>query len=173
VGRALRERSVSPMAPASLKPTWLCVQPPVHRRFLVTFLAMLLLLSAGCGPRSDRLAVSGAVTLDGAPLDEGSIRLTSTGNGKLFASGAMIQNGKFHVPQEKGLPPGAYRVEISSPDTKAPLVVYKGAPGEAALPPTAPERVPPEYNSNSKQTIEVTTDGDNRFVFDIVRRRAR
>jgi hypothetical protein len=158
------------MATASPKPTWLCVQAPVHRRFLATFLAMLLLLFAGCGSRSDRLAVSGAVKLDGAPLDEGSIRLTSTGNGKLFASGAMIENGKFHVPQEKGLPPGTYRVEISSPDTKAPLVVYKGAPGEPALPPTAPERIPPEYNSNSKQTIEVTKDGENQYKFDIVRR---
>jgi hypothetical protein len=161
------------MATASLKPTLLCVHASFHRRFLATFLAMLLLFFAGCGSRSDRLAVSGAVTLDGAPLDVGSIRLTSTGNGKLFASGAMIQNGKFHVPQEKGLPPGTYRVEISSPDTAVAPVVYKGAPGEPALPPTAPERIPPEYNSNSKQTIEVTRGGDNHFEFDIVRRRAR
>jgi hypothetical protein len=171
--RALRDRSVRLMATASVKPTWLCIQASFSPRLLPTFLALLLLLLAGCGPRSNRLAVSGAVTLDGAPLDAGSIRLTSTGNGKLFASGAMIQNGKFHVPQEKGVPPGTYRVEISSPDTAAPPVVYKGVPGEPALPPTAPERIPPEYNSNSKQTIEVSTGGDNVFNFDIVRRRAR
>jgi hypothetical protein len=133
--------------------------------------AILFIVLVGCRPRSDRLAVSGDVTLDGAPLDEGSIRLTSTGTEKLFASGAMIQKGKYHIPQEKGLPPGTYRVEISSPDTKAPLVVYKGAPGEPALPPTAPERIPPEYNSNSKHTVEVRVDGDNHFAFDIVRRR--
>jgi len=161
------------MAIASLKPTLLCVHASFHCRRLATLLAMLLLLLSGCGPRSDRLAVSGAVTLDGAPLDEGSIRLTSTGNGKLFASGAMIQNGKFNVPQEKGLPPGTYRVEISSPDTAVPPVVYKGAPGEPALPPTAPERIPPEYNSNSKQIVEVSMHGDNHFEFDIVRRRSR
>jgi len=134
---------------------------------------MLLLLLAGCGRRSDRLAVTGEVTLDGVPLDEGAIRLTSTGSGKLSASGAIIHDGKFHVPQDKGLPPGTFHVEISSPDTAAPLVVYKGAPGEPALPPTAPERIPPEFNSNSKQTIELTADGDNHFKFDIVRRRAR
>ena len=127
VARALREQSVNPMATASLKPTLLCAHAPFHRRLCAIFLAVLLLLFAGCGPRSDRLAVSGEVALDGAPLDEGSIRLTSTGNGKLFASGAMIKNGNFHVPQEKGLPPGTYRVEISSPDTAVPPVVYKGA----------------------------------------------
>jgi hypothetical protein len=117
--------------------------------------------------------VNGEVTLDGAPLDQGAIRLTSTGSEKLFASGAVVRDGKFHVPQEKGLPPGTYRVEISSPDTAAPPVVYKSAPGEPTLPPTAPERIPPEYNSKSKQTIEVTTAGDNNFKFDIVRHGAR
>jgi hypothetical protein len=140
--------------------------------FFIALTALSLLVFAGCRSRSDRLAVSGEVALDGAPLVEGSIRLTSTG-GKLFASGAMIHDGKFHVPQEKGLPPGTYRVEISSPDSKAPPIVYKSAPGEPALPPTAPERIPPEYNSKSKQTIEVTSGGDNDFKFDIVRRVGR
>jgi hypothetical protein len=137
------------------------------------FVTSSLLVVVGCGPRSDRLAVSGDVTLDGAPLDQGSIRLTSTGTGKLFASGAMIQNGEFFVPQEKGLPPGTYRVEISSPNTAAPPVVYKGAPGEPTLPPTAPERIPAEYNSNSKHSVDVAADGDNHFKFDIISRAAR
>jgi hypothetical protein len=140
--------------------------------FLVALIT-LPTLPCGCGSRSDRLAVSGEVTLDGAPLDEGSIRLTSTGGGKLLASGAMIHDGKFHIPQEKGLPPGTYRVEMSSPDSKAPPVVYKSAPGEPALPPTAPERIPPEYNSQSKHTVEVSNGGDNDFKFDITRRGAR
>lgn len=140
---------------------------------LGALVAVSLIVFVGCRSRSDRLAVSGKVTLDGAPLDTGSIRLTSIGTGKLFASGALIQNGKFHVPQAKGLPPGTYRVEISAPDTTAPPVVYKGSPGEPMLPPTAPERIPTEYNSNSKHTIEVTTDGDNDFELDIIRRGAR
>jgi hypothetical protein len=142
-------------------------------QLLVSLFAVSLVLLVGCRARSDRLAISGEVTLDGAPLDSGTIRLTSTGAGKLFASGAIIENGKFHVPQEKGLPPGSYHVVISAPDAAAPPVVYKGMPGEPRLPPTAPERIPPEYNSNSKQTIEVTADGKNDFKFDIVRHGSR
>jgi hypothetical protein len=160
------------MATTSIKPN-LSIHASFHRGLLGLFLAMLLLSFTGCRPRSDRLAVSGDVTLDGTALDQGAIRLTSTGGAKLFASGATIRNGTFHIPQEKGLPPGTYRVEISSPDTAAPPVVYKGAPGEPTLPATAPERIPPEYNSKSKQTIEVATDGDNHFSFDILRRGAR
>ncbi len=145
-------------------------------QLLVALVALSSATLVGCRARSDRLAISGEVTLDSAPLDEGSIRFTSIGTGgtgKLFASGGMIKNGKFYVPQEKGLPPGTYRVEISSPDTAAPPVVYKGAPGEPMLPPTAPERIPVEYNSNSKQTIELATGGNNDFKFNIVRRGAR
>jgi hypothetical protein len=121
----------------------------------------------GCGPRSDRLEINGQVTLDGDPLDNGSIRFASMNGAKLSASGAVITDGAYHIPQEKGLPPGTYRVEISAPDTAAPLVNYPSAPGEPTGPPTAPERIPPEYNTNSKQTIEVAADGDNQFDFDI------
>jgi hypothetical protein len=132
-----------------------------------------VVMFVGCGPRSDRLEVTGNVKLDGAALDQGSIRFTSTGTEKLIASGATIASGEFILPQEKGLPPGTYLVDISSPDTTGPLVVHKSAPGEPTLPPTARERIPAEYNSESKQTIDVTLDGDNYFEFDIHSRRAK
>jgi len=136
----------------------------------VAAIGFLVLLSfVGCGPRSDRLAISGKVTLNGAPLDLGSIRFSSIKSEKLYASGAMVKDGEFHIPQSKGLPPGTYRVEINSPDTKAPLVVYRPAPGEPPAAPAAPERIPPEYNTNSKQTVEVSASKNNDFTFDIVR----
>jgi hypothetical protein len=134
-------------------------------------LAMVLASVIGCGPASDRLPISGAITLDGMPLDSGSIQFTSKGREKLMASGAMIANGEFNIPQEKGLPPGTYFVEISSPDTAAPLVAYQAGPGQPRLPPTAPERIPAAYNAN--RTIEVTADGENHFTFDVERRRAK
>jgi hypothetical protein len=98
---------------------------------------------------------------------DGSIRLTSTGGEKLFASGTTIDNGQFTIPQEKGLPPGTYVVLISSPDESAPPVRARSAPGEPMLPPTAAERVPAEYNTEGKHTVNVTADGDNHFTFEI------
>lgn len=138
-----------------------------HQVFLAPLLTIAAIGFIGCGARSDRLKVTGSVKLNGVPLNEGSIRLSSVGTEKLFASGAMIQNGEFTVPQEKGLPPGTYAVEISSPDPNAPLVRSRAAPGEPILPPTAPERIPAEYNSQSKHKIEVSADSDNHFEFDI------
>ena len=81
--------------------------------FVVPLIAMGLFAIAGCGPRSDRLAISGKVLLNGEPLSGGSIHFTSLGEKKL-TSGAMIENGEYHIPQEKGLLPGDYHLEISA-----------------------------------------------------------
>jgi hypothetical protein len=136
----------------------------MRRRATVTtgIIAAAMLTIAGCGPKSDRLAVSGNVSLNGAPLDNGTIRFTSIGSEKLMTSGALIQAGAFHVPQEKGLLAGSYQVEINSPDSAAPPVLDR--PSGMLM---APERIPTAYNTDSKQTIDVLVDGDNDFDFDI------
>lgn len=125
-----------------------------------------LAVCLGCGPKTDRLPISGKVTLDGAPLDSGSIRLVSQGGAKLQATGAMIQAGDFSIPAEKGLLPGVYHVTISSPDVQAKPTMVSEYPGGPAIPVT-PDRIPPEFNTESKKTIEVTPDGDNEFSFDV------
>jgi hypothetical protein len=131
----------------------------------VVVIAALTVTLAGCGPQSDRLEISGDITLDGAPLDGGSIRFTSMG-GTQIASGASIQQGEYHIPQEKGLTPGKYHVEITAPDVKAkPVMVPVGPRGQGV--PTQPDRIPPQYNVDSKQTVEVSADGDNHFTFEI------
>jgi hypothetical protein len=136
-----------------------------RRLVLSVVVAAVAIILTGCGPRSDRLEISGNVTLDGTPLDGGSIRFTSMG-GTQIASGASIQQGEYHIPQEKGLTPGKYHVEITSPDAKAkPVMVPVGPRGQGM--PVQPERIPPQYNVNSKQTVEVSADGDNHFTFDI------
>jgi hypothetical protein len=121
---------------------------------------------SGCGPHSDRRAVNGKITVNGAALDEGEIRFASVGGEKVSASGTHIENGQYQIPQEKGLRPGTYRVEISAPDKSKPAASYS-APGQPRAPATAQERIPAEYNTNSKKTVDVTADGDNHFDFDI------
>jgi hypothetical protein len=86
--------------------------------------------------------------------------------GKQIASGASIQQGEYHIPQEKGLTPGKYHVEITSPDVNAKPVRVPVGPGGRTMP-VQPDRIPPEYNINSKEAVEVSVDGDNHFTFDI------
>jgi hypothetical protein len=139
--------------------------PLATARIYVFVLAASLV--SGCQSANDRQPLSGEITLDGVPLDSGSIRFSSLPGQKAVSSGAMIKAGNFDVPQEKGLPPGRYRVEISSPDAAAAPVMMRAEAGEPAFP-VAPERIPAEYNVNSQQTIEVTAGSDNQFDFAIV-----
>jgi hypothetical protein len=130
------------------------------------------LVLGGCGARSDRLEISGKVTLDGRPLDRGSIRFTSLGEQQAMATGAMIQNGAYFIPQEKGLLPGEYHLEIHAPDPDAPPIRVSATPGGPSIP-VQPDRIPPDYNVESNKKITVTADGSNEFDFDIVGKSSR
>jgi hypothetical protein len=143
------------------------------RRRPIAALAAIFALSvpSGCGPSTDRLAVSGRVSLDGQPLDNGSIRFTSLGE-NLVSSGTLIKDGRYRIPRDKGLLPGEYRVEISSPDNDAPPVMQRSSPKDPGIP-TAVDRIPPGYNINSDQRVQVDREKDNAFDFDIVSKSTR
>lgn len=120
----------------------------------------------GCGPKTDRLPITGKVSLDGAPLDSGSIRFNSQPGEPLRSAGAMIHNGGYEIPVEKGLLPGVYIVQISSPDTNAPPIMIGGENGSPRFP-VAPERIPPEYSEGSDKTVELTRESSGEFNFDL------
>ncbi len=130
----------------------------------VAMLGMLFALGCGGGDASGRQAISGTVTFQGKPLDQGTIQIISLDPGKQAISGGMIKAGKFSIPADKGLAPGKYRVRISSPE--------EGSGGAPAVPgdpaPEAKERIPPEYSGpESKLEIEVTKGGKNEFNLEI------
>jgi hypothetical protein len=119
---------------------------------------------AGCGGNAGgKLAVSGAVSIKGQPIDEGTINFSPKDNGPGSFAGALIKYGKYSIPAEQGLLPGAYAVRISAPEKQAAKV--EEAPGQAG--PVAKDRVPPQYNVNSKLEFEVKAGANNQFNFDV------
>jgi hypothetical protein len=103
--------------------------------------AAMVCLCGGCNDRSNgRLEVSGSVTLDKSPLDQGVITFYDPA-GNHPSSGAAIVDGKYHLPAGKGLLPGDYKVAIDSAD----------ASGETAS--------PVQYR--------VSSTGANQFDFDL------
>jgi hypothetical protein len=129
---------------------------------LVSFVS-LLATGIGCGPSDPREAVSGTVTLDGKPLDQGTIEFVPTAQGVL--SGGVISGGKFDVPADRGLPPGTYTVRIYSADPPSGATASPD-PGGGGYP-MAKDRIPPKYNSESNVTAEVTAGGENHFTFEV------
>ncbi len=119
---------------------------------------------SGCGSDDslNRQAVSGAVQFEGEPLKQGSISLEPAGDGATIAGGATIEDGEFSIPAERGLPPGKYLVRVSSADDTGKTVEVPGESNQLAA-----ERIPPEWNSDSQQTVQVEDGGENHFDLNI------
>jgi len=131
----------------------------------------LIVFIAGCGAANPlgRKPLAGTVTLDGKPLERGAIEFHPLAEGGV-QSGGMIDGGQYSIPAPQGATPGKYRVAIY--DTPSPPPLPPGhMPGDD-LPPAPKPKVPPDWNSKSKQTIEVNKGGPFKFDFDIVTKKA-
>lgn len=129
-------------------------------------LAVCACLCAGCGSNDGvgRCAIPGKVTLHGSPLDTGLIQFmpSQAQTVMALAAGATIAEGAYSIPQDRGLPAGVYKVLISSAGSAA---AADAQPGAIAAP--REERIPPEYNVKSEQTVTVVAGQANTFDFDI------
>jgi hypothetical protein len=131
------------------------------------FCAGLLLLVAviGCGPADDgRRSVSGTITFQGKPLDRGNITFVSP-DGLGSQTGAVITNGNYQIPAEQGMLPGRYKVAISSADGDVPADPNT-APGPSGNF-TSVDRIPKEYNTESKLEAEIKDQSENVIDFTI------
>jgi len=137
------------------------------RRLLFLLLAIALL--GGCGPNAGgRQEVKGTIKLKGQPLDQGQIRFVPISGDGTTQEGAPITNGEYKIDRMHGLMPGTYKVSITSGDGRTP----HDAPPDQPPGPTganiiSKDRIPPEYNTNSKQEVEVSAKSPNVFNFDI------
>lgn len=130
----------------------------------LTFAALSCILSA-CGNDNPlgRQAIQGTVSLNGSPLDHGVIQFNPEGTEVKVSSGAVVDNGRFSIPQDKGLPPGKYKVMIFSPENQPEAIV--DAPGDSGTPPK--DKIPAEYNVHSNLFVTVEPGGDNNFPIEI------
>lgn len=127
-------------------------------------LACLLLVAViGCGEDTGgRVAISGDVTLDGQPLDQGVIEIIAIDGSS--QSGAMIRDGSFSIPAMKGLKPGEYQVRIYS--SEGGQQVIEAMPGDSSAVEVAKERIPAQYNVDSTLTAKIEP-ADNHLKFEI------
>lgn len=129
------------------------------RRFFLAALAVAIV--AGCAPSDPRLAVSGTVKFKGQLLDQGRIEFHPPGN-KGTMSGAVIQNGRYEIPRDKGLAPATYEVRVYSYDEKGAQA--GSIPGEPGL--GFKERISKKYNAASTLKADVKP-GNTKFDFSV------
>jgi hypothetical protein len=128
----------------------------------MAILALSVCMWLGCGEKDPygRQAVSGKVTLDGQAVGAGSIDFVPTGSSPV-RSGTVVVQGEYSIPQDKGLPPGEYIVQISVPDPEGKKASNEPGPGPVV------NLAPPDWSADSQHKITVTDGGSNEFNFDM------
>jgi hypothetical protein len=134
----------------------------MRRLFVTIGLLGLGVVPLGCGGEDgDGLhPLSGSATFNGEPIDLGSIALIPAGGGGTAsqrASGGVIQDGAYQIPQEKGLNAGTYRVEVrwlkkTGRELTDPMSGDKYHERKEAL--------PAKFHARSELTIEIPAPED-------------
>jgi hypothetical protein len=132
-----------------MKPSWL-----IPSLFLLIPSLFLFSLLVGCNAQPETVPVSGHVTWNGAPLEEGDIVLQPA-DGQGVPAAGKIYDGAFELQAK----PGTKRVEIRAVRpgkfdpamNAAPMVPY----------------IPARYNRNSELKATVAATGENSLKFEL------
>ncbi len=128
--------------------------------FLFCVLSVCCLILAGCDS-SDRSSVQGTVTLDGQPLEKGSINFMPLPGTKSPTAGAQIVDGKFSIPAKGGTFTGKFRVEITASRPSGKKIP---SPMTGEMMDATEQYLPAKYNKQSELQADIT-DGANQLEF--------
>ncbi len=129
-------------------------------------LALLFLtVLCGCDQGPKRNYIYGRVTLDGQPLDFGSITFVPDPTGPK-ASG-IIEQGHYQIEAARGPLTGGKFVEIRAPRYSADEPMPATRSDKMRQLAVAPEALPQRYNAKTELRATVTEDGPNEFNFEL------
>ena len=142
----------------------------------VPIILLAALVPIGCGGGDGGVAISGEVTFQGQPVEDGMIQFVPAGGSGGRSAGAPVVEGRYSIPRTGGPPAGPYRVEVSAfeevrKQTEEEIggAFFGRDPSEFGV--SADELVirenviPESYNSSSKLTV--TIPDQSSFEYDV------
>lgn len=127
--------------------------------------ALAIVAVCGCAPKSELRGVQGAISFDDQLLASGTIEFTPVAGTKGALAGAAIAEGRYSVPQDRGVHTGGkYKVSIISMKKTGSTVPGFSDKDGKPLDEYA-NFIPKEYGSNSKIEVKISDEWVNKFDF--------
>ena len=130
----------------------------------------VLVLSVGCGPGSDMGYVTGVVTVDGEPLENGTVSFYPVGK-RASVSGTK-KDGSYelvYTREKMGAVIGEHKVTIVQEREYAPPIQGGNADADAEAEPTFKKvKIPRKYGNEKTTDLRATVEqGSNEFNFEL------
>ena len=142
----------------------------VTSRFICS-LGLGIVMICGCGGTSgpERASLSGQVTFDGTPVENGSIAFIPDGKTVGPTAGGVIEKGRYTVARESGPVLGTHLVEIRAhrPGKQIEVAGAGGASGGPSGGGSVQETemyIPEQYNKKTTLTVTIKS-GSNVHDF--------
>lgn len=134
----------------------------MSKRVLCCILLFSASLMVGC-LGDGRIDVAGSVSVDGTPVEHGSIMFIPIEETPGPTAGALIRGGTYEIVPGKGPMAGKFRVEILAVKEtgKASIDIVTGEKGAGRA-----QFLPPRFNKESDVTVEISGDRD-AYDFDL------
>jgi hypothetical protein len=133
-------------------------------RRTITLAPLLVAIAFGCNAdNANRGAIGGHVTLDGRPVEQGSILFTPIDGTRGVATGGSIKDGQYRIAAAKGPAVGQNRIEIRAV-RKTGRMIPKGLGGTGKTVEEQVEAVASRFNLQSTLKFEVKP-GENAADF--------
>lgn len=125
-------------------------------RFSVCCLLLVSMFAVGCGEGEGRLTATGSVTLNGSPLDTGSVVFVGADGGS--AGVGMISKGEFVLSEagnSEGVQPGVYTVVVN-----AWIVAPGSVDDNGDIIDEGKSMIPEKYNDPKTSGLTATVSAD-------------
>ena len=137
------------------------MQVRVQGKVSLVLVAAVLSFVAGCGsglrPIAGSVGVSGTVTFNGQPLEQGMVRFAPESGGKAQPATGQIKNGKFTMlttASSPGAVVGKYKVSIISNKPFTPPPLKPGTPPDPKAKFEPESLIPTKYNAIETSGLE-------------------
>ena len=123
-----------------------------------TIIVAIAAFGLGCGVADGLTPISGTVSIDGQPVESGTIHFQPVADSQSKGAGGSINAGAFEVSGRMALKPGEYDVVIQA--FKRTGKIFKD-PQRGDVPVTVPVSV-----ADSPKRVEVTSENSQSLLLD-------